>query len=808
MRSCFKCANDKEPFLTCNVCRKNVHPNCLSAGRLPGSLLGDVFFDYTCSDCSFWKTEEFWRQKLSWINILILTLYNLQQRSGEVSLRGYFHWKVHICAFIHKHWDTLFGQHYLPRKKNWYGTVSGTLSHFSPEFFSSGSEELKEPGWWRLTHSLEPYFIMDIYLRKGKKRPNEEVSNAEQKTQKQACLSEDVLSHMSDESEKSDAYITEETSHNPREEIIFMSADNFSAEEVLDGDESKRSSFSDLKLEQTASDSYIIRIGAEDKQYSNEDSLEYLESMISANLDGEENIDLDFDFCFDKDGKEEQVDKCVAGSSKRKELMSEGESESGNEDEKSESEFIENEFKPLQSLFTVNRETCLRTRKDSGDHDSDIECSYNNLCENNSDGDDCSAYSDSSERNEGNFVCIEIVGHRECQERLKSESSSTVEQQILVPKSEPESGTDDDDYYEEEDLECNHELTVEEDVDSKEDHPIRRIKIKNEYPISQDSLTVREKTPKSQLRYMSPYDELVLLKRLHNIVQKKHDVPSHIYRYYRKLHVRKLKRDKNMPLFNLDHFLRTKEPEWSYERNTTFKKIPRDDEVRILDRYQVPSSNDSVCLSVEESFLVKLVGSSLLKPFYSPYTKRMIKPYIRQDWDSKPLWMKFLLELDEKTNRTNPSWQPLQLHPIDYCYVQREHVPVINALCHEYFYPGIDVSECLHYPEFTCVVLYKKLIVGFAIMVPDVSNIEAYISFIFTRPEWRKAGIATFMLYHLIQTSQEKDVTLHVSAKNSAMILYQKFGFKIEKFEYNFYERYLPFYSKECKHALFLRLEK
>ncbi len=41
--------------------------------------------------------------------------------------------------------------------------------------------------------------------------------------------------------------------------------------------------------------------------------------------------------------------------------------------------------------------------------------------------------------------------------------------------------------------------------------------------------------------------------------------------------------------------------------------------------------------------------------------------------------------------------------------------------------------------------------IGFAFLVPDVKYNEAYISFLFTHPEWRGAGIATFMLYHLIQ---------------------------------------------------------
>lgn len=120
----------------------------------------------------------------------------------------------------------------------------------------------------------------------------------------------------------------------------------------------------------------------------------------------------------------------------------------------------------------------------------------------------------------------------------------------------------------------------------------------------------------------------------------------------------------------------------------------------------------------------------------------------------------------------------------------------------------VAVTECLQYPDFSCVVLYKKLVVGFAILVPDVGCNEAYISFFVTRPEWRKSGIGTFMLYHLIQTCMGKDVTLHVSATNPALILYQKFGFKIEEFIQDFYDKYLPPGPRECRHALFLRLSR
>lgn len=55
------------------------------------------------------------------------------------------------------------------------------------------------------------------------------------------------------------------------------------------------------------------------------------------------------------------------------------------------------------------------------------------------------------------------------------------------------------------------------------------------------------------------------------------------------------------------------------------------------------------------------------------------------------------------------------------------------------------------------MVLYKKVVVGFGFMVPDVKYNEAYISFLLVHPEWRRAGIGTFMIYHLIQVRSQWD---------------------------------------------------
>ena len=57
--------------------------------------------------------------------------------------------------------------------------------------------------------------------------------------------------------------------------------------------------------------------------------------------------------------------------------------------------------------------------------------------------------------------------------------------------------------------------------------------------------------------------------------------------------------------------------------------------------------------------------------------------------------------------RKNPNWQAAASSPIDYCYVHPRHIPTINALCRHFFWPGVDLSESLQYPDFSVVALYK-----------------------------------------------------------------------------------------------------
>lgn len=130
---------------------------------------------------------------------------------------------------------------------------------------------------------------------------------------------------------------------------------------------------------------------------------------------------------------------------------------------------------------------------------------------------------------------------------------------------------------------------------------------------------------------------------------------------------------------------------------------------------------------------------------------------------------------------------------IDFCYVREEHIRPINTLVEEHFWPNINMAECLLYPEFTVVALYKKLVVGLGAMVPHPSKPnETYITFLATRRHWQQAGIGSFMLYHLIATCQSAHITLHCSvSRMDALNLYFKFGFKVQCVVLNFYKPYL-----------------
>lgn len=311
------------------------------------------------------------------------------------------------------------------------------------------------------------------------------------------------------------------------------------------------------------------------------------------------------------------------------------------------------------------------------------------------------------------------------------------------------------------------------------------------------------------------YEERVLLRRLDACPLALALAPP-ARRLRRKLMVRQAKRQRGLPLLDVDQAVSAAlglvgEAYGAVAGCTLVARYcTGSQDRRILDRFQCSLSTSRGLHQPSVSFWHRLMGcdGGPDQAVRSPYTSRTLRPYIRRDFESRPVKMRLLAEIRAFPHRKDPDWTPEADAPIDYCYARPSHIPSVNAMCRDCFWPGVDLSECLQYPDFSVVALYKKVVVGFGFMVPDVKYNEAYISFLLVHPEWRRAGLATFMIYHLIQTCMGKDVTLHVSASNSAMLLYQKFGFKTEEYILDFYDKYYPADSSECRHAFFLRLRR
>lgn len=147
--------------------------------------------------------------------------------------------------------------------------------------------------------------------------------------------------------------------------------------------------------------------------------------------------------------------------------------------------------------------------------------------------------------------------------------------------------------------------------------------------------------------------------------------PSSIKRLHRKLSVRKLKREYSLRIFDLDQF-----------GNSSHSCIQNKGS-RILDRFVSHHSKVG-------AFEQRLQGLNESPAINSPYTNRLLKPFIRRDMTTKPLWLKLQDELFAKLNKNNSNLTIPTKAPIDYSYIRPQHIPALNSLCNQFFWPGID----------------------------------------------------------------------------------------------------------------------
>lgn len=87
---------------------------------------------------------------------------------------------------------------------------------------------------------------------------------------------------------------------------------------------------------------------------------------------------------------------------------------------------------------------------------------------------------------------------------------------------------------------------------------------------------------------------------------------------------------------------------------------------------------------------LKLLGGVREEMVYSTYSSMYLKPYIRRDSTANPPWLKLMAELLTKINNKDSSWTLPPRAPIDFSYVQPQHIPAVNSLCNHFFWPGID----------------------------------------------------------------------------------------------------------------------
>ena len=297
----------------------------------------------------------------------------------------------------------------------------------------------------------------------------------------------------------------------------------------------------------------------------------------------------------------------------------------------------------------------------------------------------------------------------------------------------------------------------------------------------------------AQLSFLDPDGEWQLLER----IEAAKACPV-LNRLKRKLILRRYKRTVGMKIFDLDKsckkYIKATSPVYEFE-SKDIADCENKDEIAI-----------PYVINPRLSLHCKLFGhEDEPSTQVSTFTHRRLKHFIWRDYECNPMKLAIMKELSVKINTIHPRRDfNFVFHPIDYVYFQPKYLKQVNNLLSQFFWPGIDLTEALNYPDFSIVALYGKLVIGAGFMTP-----AAYITYFFVHPDWERSGIGTFMMYHLIQSCQGKDITLHVSATNSAMILYQKFGFKPEQFIVNFYDKY---YAENdvrfSKNALFVRLRR
>ncbi|XP_064479381.1 cysteine-rich protein 2-binding protein-like isoform X2 [Ornithodoros turicata] len=615
-------------MLQCCVCKKYFHAECL---KFPPqtTLVGDLFYKLTCERCSPEQTETCERIKMQWVQVIMLALYNLHV-SGASGKLGYFRWREHICTFIDKYWTAFFGD---TRKKTatFRGTVAGALSSGCPQYFRSGTVELKEAGWWTLTE-MKPPSPLDF----------DGVNPLTAKYRKPKAGSAGKNLPLVEGTRRRNVTSAIQAAMHLKE----------------------KKSGSQNVTQASALHEVVIKKEPDSNDETHPALLQIQDSVMTTD-----------DFSWSSSTLEQDM---LANDSFRQQLIGSNESL--------------NDASIFQEEAAAQQGLCLKMKVEEEEEMLDME--EFNVEESICDPSYLRVESPNVDDLVSDILTTDVGATEEVSWGGTSGRSTPQADSGIIVKEEPQSGSES---Y------CSSTETSRGPALSKK----RRM---DEKQIQGGSAAHIEVPEKPRCAPMSMYEEHQLLRQLEKYGQKM-KLPPEAQRLRRKLLVRQMKRARNTPVFDLDQEV-CKLTSGMLEEVGKMKGAylqPHKGGVNVLDRYQVTTGTARLGIYTRTSFITRILGleEEQLECTISPYTQRTLKPFILRDYETMPLRLRLLEEIVTQKRNSGQSAKPTR-HPIDYCYVRPQHIPVVNAMCETFFWPGIDLSESLEYPDFSCVVMYRR----------------------------------------------------------------------------------------------------
>ncbi|TPX49126.1 hypothetical protein SeLEV6574_g01627 [Synchytrium endobioticum] len=162
---CNKADRDKRfPMLPCSLCGKRWHMECIQVIKTWAykPLYADSFYWLKCQNCTGNNSEIIKRVALSWIDIVHITIYNLNHiKPNPLRIdqdgRKFYQWQSDIRHFIMTNWDKFWIREKDDSVRN---SVASVLS--TTERFISGAKHFNtENGYWALDQLVFPLQVAD-----------------------------------------------------------------------------------------------------------------------------------------------------------------------------------------------------------------------------------------------------------------------------------------------------------------------------------------------------------------------------------------------------------------------------------------------------------------------------------------------------------------------------------------------------------------------------------------------------------------------------------------------------------------------